>query len=625
MPLEIHPAVGIARIGAASSKQSDYFFFGPEPCLSEAAYQNGTKYDPADGRVRYGVDGTNELIGFRSNGSLKRQAVRFRIFDCDRDKDGTLKASQEIDYSQYVIDWTVRLGNRKGVAQQFDEDDDGGRRRRNVLDRDDSPLPPSAVVIAPDKCTLGGPNHELQSLTARFMNVARDIELAKVTTDASGRLVVIGPRGDSGSPYGLDPIKFADNDYWYDNTGDGPVLAHVRKKNPDGSTQDLGMAANAWVVIAPFDFAPDIDSFISLYDIAGEAWRQKNGLPLPDTTYYDTDVLPILERVRNYRWVNGPTIRAETQDRHTSWRSGKDPIRLEDPTDPVAKIYRNMLLAHLRRPDGTFTGARQVYMPRLHSANPYVLDSRRRVDVKASANEVLCLTQTQFRHLENWAAGKFIAKHDPVALEHSADALDRIALQACSGGAFYPGMEASSIMTNPDVYDAAAPFRIRPKLDAPDSPADPRQEVGHDSAGTLPGGITENLAVPWQSDFWQCQMERDNAWWPATRPDHVFIDEPMKPLDSQSEEVYRWDEGLKSERDMVESWTALGVVVRKPFRTTDGTPPKDLEMHDPRVTGEYDVATRRYYCYAEEGRDLNKLPHERPSCGELPNPPHHNT
>jgi hypothetical protein len=381
------------------------------------------------------------------------------------------------------------------------------------------------------------------------------------------------------------------------------VLAKVWKLNDDGSRGEAFDVANAWAVVAPFDFAPDIDSFITLYDVCRQAWadRQAAASPAPGDTFFQTDVLPLLKRVRGYRWVNGPTIRAETQDRHTSWRERE--ADLGDPESQDGALFRRMLLAHIPDPDGKDTGKRQVLMPRLHGYDP---DGDRAIRRTAGADEVLHLTRIQYAHLRNWAGNQF-HKGARAEVECLAAALDRIALQACSGGAFYPGMEVPGLARKPEVY--SAPFRVRPWLEN-DTPKDP-SDVAPVENGLAPGQLTEGLAVPWQADFWACQMERDAAWWPATRPDHVFTAQPQKPLDSQSEEVYRWDEGLSDYDDMVEQWHRLGVVKRRDFQPNEFQTDKD---HDPRRTAEQDPVTQRFYYFAEEERG-RELEHKLPSCG----------
>jgi hypothetical protein len=619
MSYEIHPAIGMARLGSTDADTSEFYFFGPEPGCSANDYSDARyEHDPAQAPVRYESDGKTVLREYRRGDALKRQGVRFRIFDCERHSDGTLISSVEINYDDFEIEWTVHIANRKAAGYRFADRNKADKERRNERDPDGKALAVEDLVINPGLRTLSGRKSAIAA-TGRFMKM-RDIELAQLKTDEKGRLLIIGPRGASGSPCDSQLDDFADNDHWYDNTSDGPVLAKLWQKNRDG-TRTLQTVANAWVIVAPFDFVPELDSFVTLHDICLQAWCDKieRPLPAPGATYYETDVLNLLNRVRNYRWVNGPTIRAETQDRHVSWRSETTASKLGDPADETGSHYRKMLLAHIPDPDAEDEGKRQVLMPRLHADEPYVVTPDGELDVHATARKVLHLTRVQYAHLRNWANDDFKKGPDP-QYECLAAALDRIALQACSGGAFYPGMEVPRIVREPLLYDSA-PFRLRPRLDPhgnPQNPASHGPEASIDD-GLLPGQLTEGLAVPWQADFWACQMERDNAWWPATRPDHVFIAQPARPADSQSEEVYRWDEGLSGYRDMVEHWHQLGIVRKKMFNVSPPPTGPD-KKYDPRVTAEVD-ANGAYYYFAEEGRST-ELPHRLPSSGHHSAPGH---
>ena len=58
---EIHPAIGIARVGSSRLDSDEGFFIGPEPGGSPPAHYRD------------------------SAGDLKRQAARFRVFACRRD------------------------------------------------------------------------------------------------------------------------------------------------------------------------------------------------------------------------------------------------------------------------------------------------------------------------------------------------------------------------------------------------------------------------------------------------------------------------------------------------------------------------------------------------------------
>ena len=63
---EIHPAIGIARVGSSRIESEEGYFIGPEPDGSPPACYR----DPA--------------------GDLRRQAARFRLFECRRDHQNRL-------------------------------------------------------------------------------------------------------------------------------------------------------------------------------------------------------------------------------------------------------------------------------------------------------------------------------------------------------------------------------------------------------------------------------------------------------------------------------------------------------------------------------------------------------
>jgi hypothetical protein len=606
---EVHPAIGIARLGSTAETADECYFFGPEPRCSDQSYMDPQfEYRRTDGRARYQVDGS-EVANYRlENGELRRQAVRFRVFECD-DSTGTL-LRREIDHSKLAIEWTIHLANRKGVAYAFADHNKapGEKRRRNhgaqikdVVIHQRRTLSAESEAAVPQGVPVQG----------QFMGV--DVELAHLKTDSKGRLLVIGPQGQSASASAMNPDTFADNDGWYDNTADGPVLAKLYHRTTDGLKPVTEQVRGAWAIVAPFDFAPEVDSFVTLYDVAQQAWHDRAKRSPPSDTFYASDILPVLQRVRGYRWVSGPAIRAETQDRHKAWRDAESP--LGNPNHAEGAAYRAMLFSHIASPDENNAGKRQVLMPRLHADEPYRVQPDGTPDAKASANAVLTLTPIQYAHFARWAANDF----DPGARrsrEDLADALDRIALEACSGGAFYPGMEAPRLMQDSAIYDPTA-FRLKARLND-GVPVDPSSE-GPEAPiadGLLPGQLTEGLAVPWQADFWACQMERDNAWWPASRPDHVFLKQPSRPIDSQSEEVYRWDDGLPDFQSMVDKWKYLGVITRKQFEPNDNQDPQTDKDHDPRVIADHE-GTKNYYFYEAE-RVVAELPHDTPSSGERP-------
>lgn len=580
---EIHPAIGIARLGT-----SDEYFLAPEPACDDALYieQTDAVNPPA---------AKPQPEKFRDGkGNLKRQAVRFRVFKCQR-KNGKLVKAWQI---RKGIEWSVHVANRKASADCFPIEkinDPAGQeknKRRNSKIEDQKSL-----EIDSGKCAVTAHNDETNRVLLEGDFRKTRVKLGEAFMDEQGRLVVLGGSGKSGYVVLDDdaveePVEiteFANNDYWYDDTCDGIIQASVTL--PGENPPEV---AAARVVVGPFDFAPQVKSFVTLYDIAYQAAADRavddpnwsNGLPgFELTTDFNLHVLPILERTRGYRWVNSPTMRADVRDKHAAWRPGiaPDPLftLLGDPhpkpgSDPDynklinrAISLRMMFLMHLRNPDDDKAEIREVKMPRLH-------------DDDNNDNAVLPLTRIQYGHMKNWAHGAF-TNTDPADTaangggEFVCEAMDRIALEACSGGPFYPGMELPRIARDEDKY--IAPFRFDPKIE--------------------PGVVTQGLAVPWQADFFKCQMDGDNGWWPATRPDKVIVlkqGDALNPKimsDVMSEHMEEWDNNVADMNDMVGKWHQLGIVKR--VKVEKDAPPIAEGYQGPGMSG---------YLYVEDERTL---------------------
>src|SRR3981081_1377351 len=88
--IKIHPAIGIARIGNSPTG----FFIGPE----------------LPGKSKRPTGGYKD-----SQGRIKRQAARFRLFGYDANG----KPVREISAKDAAITWTVHLANKKDASKHF--------------------------------------------------------------------------------------------------------------------------------------------------------------------------------------------------------------------------------------------------------------------------------------------------------------------------------------------------------------------------------------------------------------------------------------------------------------------------------------------------------------------------
>lgn len=516
----IHPAIGIARLGDSPTE----YFIGPE---APGVPPSLTRVDEAPSAA-----GTYKDAQHR----IKRQGARFRIYEYVYDKANVLQDVREVTAVDATIKWSVHLVNGKAAGPRF-----AGTGRRNAQ------LPAADLTIDAGLQHIAGTTRPMKRLHGKFLGV--DVPLGDLLTDAAGRLIVLGGFGRAQSvPPGRILTHFANNDGWCDDAADGPVRATVQLK---GSSA-VANAESAWVIVAPPDFAPQIENVITLYDVVYDvaaklhpAFRLRKHTPISFTQH----VYPLLKRVCLNIWVNyltgrghGPQTddyfiapeqlallsdnsKAEHDDgdhdgdhhdphAHRAHHDHDD----EDLSTPAGK--RRHIFEHLRNPHGG-GGDMPMLNPQRGPGAP-------------------ALPEFQYAVMSRWADGDFIADwpgHEPAPRPLEAlpardqpRALDRSALEACVGAPFFPGIEASQIMQERSTYDAKHPFRINRKF--------------------KPGALTQAMAVPWQADFRECSTN----WWPAQRPNEVFREGPNPG---------HWVPTTWRRETMVARWAELGFVVKK--------------------------------------------------------------
>jgi L-Lysine epsilon oxidase N-terminal/L-lysine epsilon oxidase C-terminal domain len=493
---EVFPPIGIARLGTSTTN----FFVGPDPEVPPPAqYRDAT-------------------------GNLKRQAARFRVFRCDRDANGRLAAAAELAPGDGQITWTAHLVNRKAASPRFVANglaNSDPHLRRNNATGDDAQDRDLIIDPGPRTVSAAAPR-------AAFDNGKRGsvtVPLGEARIEAgTGRLLILGGFGTSAAVDGSSISGFAENDGWFDDVSDGPVSAAVVLT--DRSSPPV---KPAWVVVAPPDFAPGVTNLVSLYDTLyaqaiSRGFAARTVIPAPPAVpSYPDHVLPILLRVLGYQWVNAYARQGHGPGGPGDFTSTADWPDLGDPAADGS--LRRQILALLRDPAAANPSTASRAMPRLFSD-----DYPRRT--------TLPLTPVQYAILKAWADGQFTAAAaPPVGAELLPDALTRIALEACVGGAFWPGIEAGRVFRDLGKFLADEPYRLSPV--------------------TLRSGeLTGSMALPWQADFFDCAWEGTSkagqGWWPAQRPDDVM---------TAAGSVEPWARGIASKADLIANWSQLGVVV----------------------------------------------------------------
>ncbi len=282
----IHPGIGIARLGDSPKE----FCISPEKPASL----------PIDcdeqGNPRLSPDGTTELTikKFKdAQGRIKRQAARFHIYVYDDESPAgrALKIGDPIkgggNHGTLVdIQWQVYLANKKSVWYEFDalagEHGYGKNHKRRNADITD-PEARQQLIIDPGARVVNGTTRRAASFSRSHTDIyaptfppdltPNSIEtLGEIKTDATGRLLVLGGHGNSGtalSGLGQPRIEdYANNDGWFDDTSDGVVMARlVMFSSEVGSLRFIDVEYPAWVVVGYPAYVPEILDIVTLDDV----------------------------------------------------------------------------------------------------------------------------------------------------------------------------------------------------------------------------------------------------------------------------------------------------------------------------------------------------------------------
>ncbi len=629
----IHPAIGIARVGDSEEE----YYVGPE-VDQPAPFPAGEAKD--------------------RHGALKREAARFRVYGYN----AAGEAVAELTADEAEVEWTVHVANRKAAWYEFqialdipDASATGApeTKLRNAAvtgaDREGLTIDPGPRTISGRD--LEGPEYRFDS--GKF--VGKAVYLGELRTDDAGRLLFLGGRGVSASSDGSAPYEFANNDKWHDDTSDGPVTATVKI---DGESIPVDPA---WVVCAPPNYAPDLCSPRTMYDLLYDEFVQSGALPFPDQVSFSEHVYPLLRRLSGLQWVN--------QGFATKFGWGGredflDPANLERLASPLPEYQelRQQIWNAFRDWD------RDGESP---TPWPWVYGDAMNIP-PTSARQHMTLSPTQMRLLERWKDGDFEADLDPTAeppraleevpLGDQPRTLDRAALSFCLADAFHPGCEMTWPVRHTSMY--MAPFRIRHRAIGDPEPAfgrvlTPTAALSVDGPlyGQLPGSVTRWMAVPWQTDTASCRWGYSMGYdlrydpyiptfWPArvpnqvlTRRDYEIVIDESRPLGERRAAFerravwLRWldPEYMKAIAQMVTDFGKLGVVEALPG-PGDGEFPASI-LVESEVDYEHEVHPRRnlHTLHVPEARDpavaaeaiaaavdASGLPPEEVSAGYLP-------
>ena len=431
MNFKIHPAIGIARVGDSPTS----FYLAPEQ-----AGQLPIECDQ-DGNAVIKDDKEQPISKFKdAQQRVRRQAARFRVYGY---KDGA-PHGQEIEVGQEIeavthsgqlltgevvdIEWTVYLANKKSSWYEFQQlDGEHGyadahplrnadvagadRRQQLIID----PGPRTVTYTNKKQRTAQFTRGQNPGYTQSFpppltpLSIETLGELKATQQDKYNRLIVLGGFGKAGSykkGFGQPVIKhYANNDGWFDDISDGPVMARVKYKvlkedgrDPNPHTpkfQFVTVESPAWVIVGYPRYAPEILDIVTMddlvYDIAVREFGYNpfmygtppfiSSQPPPDPAdskalalwrenaqwnpdyypYFNRDIWPILTRPQNYQVLMDFDAFTGGDPHETASGSGGnfDPSVIsipphdgEDPEELKARRRQRMFIWNVLRKSG---------------------------------------------------------------------------------------------------------------------------------------------------------------------------------------------------------------------------------------------------------------------------------
>jgi hypothetical protein len=325
----IHPGIGVARLG----NSPDSFYIGPQQRA-----ELPTECD-ALGNPIYSPDGmtVQRVAAFKDGeGRVRRQAARFEVWVYDDDSpDGRpLKRGERIEGGGNAgalvdIQWRVWLANKKAAWYEFKQlsgehgyEDDHPLRNAAITD----PHARQRLIIDPGPRTVDGTTRrrasfdrdggENYSPTFPPPLVPESIDtLGDLLTDNEGRLLVLGGHGHSGSylsdEFGQPRIdNYANNDGWFDDTSDGPVMARlVMYSELVSAVRFIDVEAPSWVICAYPRYVPEVLDIVTMEDVVDDLaitqFAERTDLYGKDGTFDNPPYIPPTDTDALIHWRAG--------------------------------------------------------------------------------------------------------------------------------------------------------------------------------------------------------------------------------------------------------------------------------------------------------------------------------
>lgn len=271
-----------------------------------------------------------------------------------------------------------------------------------------------------------------------------------------------------------------------------------------------------------------------------------------DISFY-RDVYPVLKTVTDYAWVNEPAYHGHAPGKPGDFLRKGSLKFYDNPVGDKSNFYRTFVFNFLRQPEqltplvppppyaipnptnevvngiqpsipdgGIQSGS---LMPHLFGEGGSTLENN--FNGTNYPNQWLSLTPHQLWKFQEWVNGNFTAygtgiaqpaptKFEDIPLVEQPAALNFSALEPTVGGGFHPGIELTYYMKEPGFF--AEGFRFADAITNTSITDDQKGGIELVAPLITPGSVAGYMSIPWQGDFWSCNI----SWWAAMRPDIVI-------------------------------------------------------------------------------------------------------
>jgi L-lysine 6-oxidase len=594
MRFEIHPSIGVARVGNSPGQ----FYLAPDEigASPDECEPDGTPI------VKDGLAAPVQQFK-DANGRVRRQAARFRVLAFT--ENGLDDPGYQVQVGKEVtkLEWTVHVANKKAAWYNFSElagdlmlgvENSYAAQKVPLRNAETTAGERQKLIVDPGPHTLSRPgdraefskttipkNYPFGSFPGPVQQGFEINTLGEAMIDQSGALVVLGGIGAAGGNTSIS--SFAGADSWNDDISDGPVTCVVTLSS--GQTLTL----NAWLIVGSPKFAPELVNVVSLDDIAfdvavryqslvpgmfsREKWTTTAGWNHDYIASYERDIAPIFKRLAGYQWVaNVPSMTVFSAPPFDARNNSPDLLKA-----------RETFFSYFRKPGSTEIASdgqeNQLLSAGLHGIPMMPLNSGNNSVGNQLVDKFLTLTITQYFLLGQWAAGKFKTGAFEKFRLHP---LDQASLGNCVGSPMCPGIEVTWSLRNPKVY--SQPLRIAHRdADYHNTGLSPSRDET-EGGGCEPGDLTKRMAIPWQADFFQCTAQFVNFtddkvnkangipkpptyyayWWPPQSPMFVLsgITDEAGPALSGVPSGFQvsYPRGINTFSEMILAWWYLGFV-----------------------------------------------------------------